>query len=124
LKADFDDSPWRQGPAPFGTLEPAVGRHPGTQWTTSDIYLRRTFDLPDAKGGEISFLVYHDEDVELYVNGVPAGKAAGFTTAYLVLAMTAEGKAALKSGKNTLAVHCHQTVGGQYIDVGIVRVGP
>jgi hypothetical protein len=69
-------------------------------------------------------MVYHDEDAEVYINGVLAGKAGGFISDYEEMAMTPEGVAALKPGKNVLAVHRHQTQGGQYIDVGIITVAP
>jgi hypothetical protein len=65
--------------------------------------------------------VFHDEDVEIYVNGTLAASAKGYVSDYVELPMTAAGRAALKPGKNLIAVHCHQTVGGQYIDVGIIK---
>ena len=79
-------------------------------------------ELPDLTGGDVCFSVHHDEDVEIYVNGVLAAKAARYTTRYEELPLTPEGRAALKPGKNVLAVHCRQTTGGQYIDVGLVRL--
>jgi hypothetical protein len=46
----------------------------------------------------------------------------GHTTGYEEVRITPEARAALKAGKNTLAIHCHQTVGGQYIDAGLLSV--
>jgi hypothetical protein len=51
---------------------------------------------------------------------VLAAKAAGYIATYEDVELTPEGKAVLKAGKNTIAVSCRQTGGGQYIDVGIV----
>jgi hypothetical protein len=76
----------------------------------------------DLKKGDVCFSVHHDEDVEIYVNGVLAAKASRYTNRYEELPLTPAGRAALKPGKNVLAVHCRQTTGGQYIDVGIVRL--
>ena len=65
----------------------------------------------------------HDEDVEIYVNGVLAARASGYTGDYETLPLSPAARATLKLGEtNTIAVHCHQTTGGQYVDVGIADV--
>jgi hypothetical protein len=38
--------------------------------------------------------------------------------------VSAEARAALQKGPVVIAVHAHQTRGGQYIDVGLVDIGP
>ena len=61
--------------------------------------------------------------MEIYVNGVLAATESGFTTSYVPLEMRPAALALLKPGaKITLAVHCHQTAGGQDIDVGLANV--
>ena len=115
----FDDSAWKTGPAPFGQGYDGVN----TPWTDTpgDIWLRRTFTLPAAIPAKLDVLAEHDEDVEVYVNGVLAASATGFTGDYARLPMSDTGRATLKPGPNVLAVHCRQTVGGQVIDVGIAQ---
>jgi len=61
--------------------------------------------------------------VEVYVNGVLAASAPGFAGDYIDLPMSDAARAAMKPGSNVIAVHCHQTVGGQVIDVGIADAG-
>ena len=62
---------------------------------------------------------------EVYLNGVLATKVRRFTTEYTEQSIAPEARATLKSGAdNLIAVHCKQTGGGQYIDVGIVDLVP
>lgn len=115
----FDASAWKEGPAGFGT-QGTPGAVVRTVWDTGDIWIRREFNLDAVNAKSWQLMVHHDEDVEVYINGVLAGSASGYTTGYELLPLTPAGRAALKPGKNVFAVHCHQTGGGQYIDVGIV----
>ena len=114
----FSDAGWKTGQAPFGHDAGSVR----TQWTTSDIWIRRSFALPAQIPAKLNLLVKHDEDAEIYVNGVLAGTVTGYTNDYKSAAMNEAARATLKAGQNTLAVHVHQTTGGQSIDVGIVGV--
>jgi hypothetical protein len=122
--AGFDDFAWQIGPGGFGTkgTPEAVVR---TVWDGEHIWLRRHFELSaeslsPERLAQLRLLVHHDDEVEIYLNGVPAAKADGFLVDYQSLTISADALAALKPGDNALAVYCHQTTGGQYIDVGIV----
>ena len=120
---NFNATGWNTGVAGFGTTDPGVT--PNTAWTTQGyIYLRRTFNPGALTARQISDLVfatYHDEDVAIYVNGVLAGSASGYSTSYVNLPLTPQGQAAIiPNGTNVLAVSCYQTTGGQFIDVGIL----
>ena len=117
----FDDSAWQQGPSGFGTAG-TPGAIIGTTWQTDDIWLRRVVDLPAGDYSAANAWLHHDEDAEVYINGVLALKVGGFISSYDVFALTPGGNAALKPGKNLIAVHCHQTTGGQYVDLGLVNV--
>jgi hypothetical protein len=122
-KPDFKPESWKSGPGGFGT-EGTPGAVVRTEWKTDDIWIRRDFDLPKGELGELYLLLHHDEDAEVYLNGVLAVKTKGFITGYEEFAIEPEARKALKSGRNTIAIHCHQTRGGQYIDAGLIRLKP
>ena len=119
----FDDSSWKTGTAGFGTRN-TPGAVVRTEWNTPSIWLRREIELPAGEWKNLQLLAHHDENIVVYINGVMAATAAGYTSSYEELPLNAAGRAALKPGKNIVAVQCKQTRGGQYIDVGLVDVAP
>ncbi|MDB5325912.1 MAG: Glutaminase, partial [Phycisphaerales bacterium] len=121
----FNDSAWASGQSGFGTaITPNLIVN--TVWNSPDIWMRRKFTMPAGTFSNLQFEVFHDEDVEIYVNGLLAATDSGYTTGYTTLPITdLQSRLQLVAGKTiTLAVHCHQTTGGQGVDVGLVTVQP
>ena len=119
--SEFNDESWKLGKGGFGT-KGTPGAFIGTEWNTKDIWIRQNFELKEVPKGELYLRIHHDEDSEIFINGVLAGKVASHVSNYYEVPMTAAAMKACVKGKNTIAVHCKQTLGGQYIDVGIVEV--
>jgi hypothetical protein len=120
-KPGFDDSGWKTGMAGFGASG-TPGAVVRTDWKTGDIWIRREFTMPEGRFPDLRLWVHHDEEVDIYIDGILAASAPGYTTDYDDLPIRPAARAALKPGRHTLAVRCHQTTGGQYIDVGLVNV--
>jgi hypothetical protein len=116
VRPEFNDANWKTGPAPFGNQLKGFN----TNWTGPDIWLRREVTLAAKLPDKLAFEIFCDDEAEIFLNGVPAGSRKLYSTEYVVEPMTPQGRAALKPGKNVIAVHCHQGTGAQFIDVGII----
>ena len=119
-KPEFDATAWKVGLGGLGAGDPPGSKVRST-WKTSDVWARREFDLKSVDIERLWLRIHHDEDAEIYLNGVKIGQTHGYTTRYVEIPARAGAKQALRAGKNVLAVHCHQTGGGQYIDVGLIE---
>ena len=115
----FDDSQWNTGKAGFG--------HPktpnaivNTRWGTANLWLRTEITIDDTTsflGGK--WRLYHDDDVEIYINGHPTLIRKGFVSQYIEVSLDERAVAAFQPGKNLIAVHCHQQGGSQNLDLGL-----
>jgi hypothetical protein len=115
---EFNDTEWQQGSGGFGMAD-TPGARVGTIWATKGIWLRKTFELSKIPARP-AFLIHHDEDARIFLNGQPVATFDGWTTEYKTVPLTREAQAALRPGRNLLAVHCRQTSGGQFIDVHVI----
>jgi hypothetical protein len=120
FKSEFDDSAWGEGLGGFGTPQTPEAIV-GTEWKTGDIWIRRKFTIDKIPSPPPKLHMHHDEDAEVYINGVLAVSVPGFTISYQEFDIAPAALATLQAGTNTLAIHCHQTTGGQFIDAGLLR---
>jgi len=116
----FDDSHWNRGPAGFGD-QTASGTETRTSWGTDDIWLRREVVLKENELRKLAFKVRNDQQTEVYVNGVLAVNVAGRNSEYEEFEIKPSVEKVLHPGANLIAVHCHQSKLGRFIDVGLVQ---
>ena len=114
FKVEYTDQSWTTGTAGFGSDANAR-----TKWNSSDIWMRKTFDVAEVSDKKIAVSTKHDEDVEIYVNGVLIVSLTGYTGNYAIVTTDKKVNEVLHTGTNTIAVHCHQTNGGQFIDAAL-----
>ena len=117
IEVGYNDQDWKSGFGGFGT-KGTPGSHVRTVWKGKDLWLRTTFRLA-AIPKTLRMTLHHDEDVEVYLNGKLVFQKAGYVSKYQTHDITRESADVLQTGKNVIAVHCRQTVGGQYIDLGL-----
>lgn len=117
--AAYDDSAWKTGPGGFGAkggFEPVTG----TPWDTSDIWLRQEFAYDGNPFDNALLVAHYDNGTEVYVNGTMLWRGEGWNDRYDGFTVTQKLKNVLKTGRNTMAIHCHQDGGGQFIDAALL----
>lgn len=113
----FLNKSWFKGYGGFGAGNPP-NSNIRSKWDTEEIWMRATFGLKTLPES-LALEIYHDEDVEVYLNGALVFEAKGYVTSSQVIPLSKNAVDVLQTGKNVLAVHCRQSSGGQYIDVAL-----
>jgi hypothetical protein len=117
--AGFNDSKWEKGAAAFGTPGETTVK---TLWTgnNTDIWVRREVNLEtDLSSSEIFLEFSHDDDFELYINGVEAVNTGYKWRKNVLISLPDDAKKTLKAGKNLIAAHCHNRMHGALVDFGL-----
>lgn len=120
----YDDSSWTQAAGGYGSSgTPGGAIH--TEWNSQDIWLRREFTLSESikldQKSQLALKIHHDEDAEVYLNGVQVANLPHWTQGYTEIPLNQEAVQALHPGRNIMAIHCRQNTGGQYIDAGLLE---
>ena len=108
---------WNRAQGGFGTRG-TPNSYVTTEWKSEQIWMRTDFGLKDLPE-TLALEIYHDEDVEVYLNGGKILEAKGFVTDYQNIELGADALNLLQTGKNVIAAHCKNTGGGQFVDLSL-----
>ena len=116
IKPDFDDSQWTTGEGTFGSR---TSDH--TQWTTPDIYVRRTVVLDRIPTGPLLVNAIQNDNYELFINGERVASVAGVSPNYRLTPTHRNASDLLKKGPNIIAFHSQNFAGPGFVDLGLVE---
>ncbi|MCH2060645.1 MAG: PSD1 and planctomycete cytochrome C domain-containing protein, partial [Verrucomicrobiales bacterium] len=114
-----ENAKWKLGEAPFGTEVP--NEKSKTEWKTNDLWLQTGFQLTAIPAG-LKMTAYHDEDIEVFLNGQLLGRRGGHSKNYVEIPIDKKALGALQTGRNVVAVHVRNTGGGQFFDLKLEAV--
>lgn len=117
MKPGFDDSQWQTATAPFGDNDQAA-----TQWKTKNLWVRRVFNLDNIDIDKLFLKINHDDNTEVYLNGVKIYGYAGWLNKFAYIPLADAAKQSLKKGRNVLAIHVANTSGGAWLDAGLSTI--
>jgi hypothetical protein len=119
MQPAFPDAGWQTGAGDYGSQSDNK-----TRWETPEIWVRREFEVKDPSVNKLLLQVRHDDDVDVYLNGVPVYSCAPCVSSpYKTVPVPAAARQTLKKGKNVLALHCKNTGGPGFVDAGLVDEG-
>ena len=118
-KPGFNDSKWNEGAAAFGTHDETAVQ---TIWQgdNTEIWVRREIVLDEDLAGKKVFVEYsHDDDFELYINGVEVVNTGYRWRKNVVAPVPDDVVQTLKKGSNIIAAHCLNRSHGALVDFGL-----
>jgi hypothetical protein len=111
----FNDAQWKTGEAPFGSSK----SRSKTYWTGKNLWIRRSFTVNDLNINKLNLKLRHDDNVEVYLNGELIYTCNCWNDKAQFFPLTDAIKSKLVKGENTIAIHCANTAGGAWLDVGL-----
>jgi len=75
--------------------------------------------MNEVSGKKLGISIRHNQDAEIYINGIFCGSIGSSSGRYEPVFLEKKVRDILHIGNNTIAIHCHQTIGKQFIDSGL-----
>lgn len=117
MQPEYNDQNWSTGKMPFGK---GWGKDFATPWNSREIWARRNIVLDDLSIDRLILQLRHDDDVEVYINGVQVYNCDNCYTGNIKeYRLDEKAKSALKKGQNIIALHCINPSGNSWLDIGL-----